>query len=210
MNGPWGCHTQWSKSDREITYDISYMWNLNIMNEITYKTERDSSLKKWPHGCWGKGTVRDFGKVVYTLLHLKWVTNKDLLYSTGNSAQCSLAAWMEGSLGESGCMHMYVWVPVLSTWNYHIIVNWLCVCVLSCFSSVWLYRTLWAIVFHAPLSMGFSRQESWSGLLCPPPGDLPDPGIEPRSPKFFTIWADTEAQKATILQWKKISYGKPK
>ena len=34
----------------------------------------------------------------------------------------------------------------------------------------------------APLSMGFSRQEYWSGLPCPPPGDLPNPGIEPRSP----------------------------
>ena len=35
---------------------------------------------------------------------------------------------------------------------------------------------------QAPPSMGFSRQEYWSGLLCPPPGDLPNPGIEPRSP----------------------------
>ena len=38
------------------------------------------------------------------------------------------------------------------------------------------------IAHQAPLSMGFSRQEYWSGLLCPPPGDLPDPGIEPTSP----------------------------
>ena len=35
---------------------------------------------------------------------------------------------------------------------------------------------------QAPLSMGFSRQDDWSGLPCPPPGDLPNPGIEPRSP----------------------------
>ena len=35
---------------------------------------------------------------------------------------------------------------------------------------------------QAPLSMGFSRQEQWSGLLCPPPGDLPNPGIEPAAP----------------------------
>ena len=38
------------------------------------------------------------------------------------------------------------------------------------------------VTHQAPLSMGFSRQEVWSGLLCPPPGDLPDPGIEPMSP----------------------------
>ena len=43
-----------------------------------------------------------------------------------------------------------------------------------------LFATPWAAVAHqAPLSMGFSRQEHWSGLPCPPPGDLPEPGIEP-------------------------------
>ena len=38
----------------------------------------------------------------------------------------------------------------------------------------------WTVARQAPLSMGFSRQEYWSGLLFPPPGDLPDPGIEPK------------------------------
>ena len=52
------------------------------------------------------------------------------------------------------------------------------VCVLSCFSHVQLCATLWTVALQAPSSMGFSRQEHWSGLLCPPPGDLPDPGIE--------------------------------
>ena len=42
--------------------------------------------------------------------------------------------------------------------------------------------TLWNRAHQAPLSMGFSRQEYWSGLPCPPPGNLPNPGIEPRSP----------------------------
>ena len=51
-------------------------------------------------------------------------------------------------------------------------------CMLSWFSRVWLFATLWFAVCQAPLSMGFSRQEYWSGLPCPPPGDLPDPGIE--------------------------------
>ena len=40
--------------------------------------------------------VREFGIDMYTLLYLKWVTNKDLLYSAGNSAQCYVAAWMGG------------------------------------------------------------------------------------------------------------------
>ena len=42
--------------------------------------------------------------------------------------------------------------------------------------------TPWTVARQAPLSMGFSRQEYWSGLPCPPPGALPNPGIEPRSP----------------------------
>ena len=52
-------------------------------------------------------------------------------------------------------------------------------CVLSHFSRVQLFVTLWTVAMG--LSMGFSRQEYWSGLPCPPPGDLPDPGIEPGS-----------------------------
>ena len=47
-----------------------------------------------------------------------------------------------------------------------------------------LQSTLWTAACQAPLSMGFSRLEYWSGLLCPPPGDLPDPGIEPASLMF--------------------------
>ena len=48
-------------------------------------------------------------------------------------------------------------------------------------SPVWLFSTLWTIARQAPPSMGFSRQEYWSGLPCPSPGDLPDPGMEPTS-----------------------------
>ena len=51
-------------------------------------------------------------------------------------------------------------------------------CMLSCFNHVWLFATLWTVAHQAPLSMGFSRQEYWSGLPCPPPGDLPNPGNE--------------------------------
>ena len=61
---------------------------------------------------------------------------------------------------------------------------------------------MWTIAHQAPLSMGFSRQEYWSGLPCPPPGDLPNPGIEPASllspalaGGFFTTSATWEAQR---------------
>ena len=58
----------------------------------------------------------------------------------------------------------------------------MCVCMLSHFSCVQLFMTLWTIACEAPLSMGFSRQEYWIGLPCPPPGHLLDPGIKPMSP----------------------------
>ena len=62
------------------------------------------------------------------------------------------------------------------------------------------FATPWTVARQAPLSMGFSRQEYWSGLPCPPPGDLPDPGIKPESlaslalaGKFFTTSATWES-----------------
>ena len=51
-------------------------------------------------------------------------------------------------------------------------------------SRVQLFVTPWTIAYQAPPSMGFSRQEYWSGLPFPSPGDLPNPGIEPGSPAF--------------------------
>ena len=56
------------------------------------------------------------------------------------------------------------------------------VCMLDRFSCVRFFVTLWTIARQAPLPMEVSRQESWSELPCPPPGDLSNPGIEPASP----------------------------
>ena len=76
MDGSRESHTEWSKSDRdgEISYDIPYIWTLerNDTDEPSYKTEADSWL------LWG-GIVKNFGKVRYTLLYLKWTANKNLL-----------------------------------------------------------------------------------------------------------------------------------
>ena len=57
----------------------------------------------------------------------------------------------------------------------------LCVCVFSCFSHVQHFVTPWTVTLQVPLSKEYSRQEYWSGWPFPPPGDLPDPGIKPRS-----------------------------
>ena len=61
------------------------------------------------------------------------------------------------------------------------------VCVLSSLSCVRLFVTLWTVAHQAPLSMGLFKQECWSGLLCPPPGDLPNPGTEPTSPAALAL-----------------------
>ena len=70
-------------------------------------------------------------------------------------------------------------------------------------SHVQLFVTPWIVACQAPLSMGFSRQEYWSGLPFPSPRDLRNPGIEPRSPalagRFFTFHATREAQGGFLL-----------
>ena len=72
---------------------------------------------------WAEGIVTEFGMDMYTLLYLEWVTNKGLLYSTWNSAQCYVADWMRGEFGEEW-LHGYIrLVPLLFTCHY--IVNWL-------------------------------------------------------------------------------------
>ena len=75
---------------------------------------------------------------------------------------------------------------------------------LSCLSCVQLFVTLWTVACQTPVSMGCSRQDNWSGLPCPPPGDLPDIGTEPTSlmsptlgGRFFITSATGEAPKQT-------------
>jgi len=97
---------------------------------------------------------------------------------------------------------------LFSSFSYPLIrcIDFMC-CVLSCFSRVQLFATLWTRACQAPLSMGFSRQEYWSGLPCPPPGDLPNPGIEPKSlmspaltGRFFTTSTTWEAHWLYMFQ----------
>ena len=72
-------------------------------------------------------------------------------------------------------------------------------------NQLWLFATPWTAAHQAPLSMGFSRQEYWSGLPFPPPGDLPDPGIKPESQvscigrQVLYHWATWEARITFLL-----------
>ena len=58
-------------------------------------------------------------------------------------------------------------------------------------SHVRLFATPWTVAHQGPLSMGFSKRQSWSGLSCSPPGDLPNPEIEPASPGSPALQADS-------------------
>ena len=74
---------------------------------------------------------------------------------------------------------------------------------ISCFTHVQLFVTLWTEALQTPVSLGFSKQEYWSGLPCPPPGDHPDPGIEPSSlmSPALAVWLFT-----TIITWEVLHY----
>ena len=98
----------------------------------------------------GEWIIRELGMDMYTLLCLKWITNKDILYSTGNSAQCYVPAWMGAGFGGEW-IHVYVRLLLL-------------LLLLSRFSRVRLCATPETAAHQAPPSLGFSRQEHWSGL----------------------------------------------
>ena len=83
----------------------------------------------------------------------------------------------------------------LKTFTFVVISPWLRLYCMWCISHLLLFshsimptslRPPWTVALQAPLSMGFSRQEYWSGLPFPSPGDLPDPGIKPVSPALQT------------------------
>ena len=121
------CHTKWSRSaseEQRLWHPIHVASRRKWYKWIYLQNRKTHNLRKWSLDCWGEGTISNFGKVMYTLLYLKWITNKDLLYSTWNSAQGYVPTWMgEQGLGEEW-VHVYVWLsPSAVHPNYHHIVN---------------------------------------------------------------------------------------
>ena len=88
----------------------------------------------------------------------------------GKATHSSILAWrISGTIQSMGLQSVgHDWMIFTSL---HFTCLYMCVFVLSRFSRVWLFATIWTIVFQVSMSMGFSRQEYWSGLLCPPPGE---------------------------------------
>ena len=68
-------------------------------------------------------------------------------------------------------------------------------------SRVQLFATPWTVAPQVPPSMGFSRQEYWSGLPSPSSGDVPDPGIEPRSPTLQADALPSELKGLEAVKW---------
>ena len=108
------------------------------------------------------------------------------LSNEGHFSGCHF--WTVFNISVYVCMWTYIFILYIYIYIY----------TLSLFSHVQLYATPWTVVHQAPLSMEFSRQNYWSGLPCPSPGDLPNPGIELTSltsPSlaggFFTNWEST-------------------
>ena len=105
------------------------------------------------------------------LPHCRWILyQRSLYWATREALICTVGSknTLE-SITTPGCCNNLT----VSDW-----IIFTRLCVLSHFSPLWLFATLWTVVHQPPPSMGFSRQEYWIGLPFPSPGDLPDPGVE--------------------------------
>ena len=82
-----------------------------MQTDLLTKQGQTHGLREGTYGYqgqgWEEGLLRQLGMDVYTLLYLKWITSKDLLSSTGNSAQCYAASWMGGEFGGDGFLCMF-------------------------------------------------------------------------------------------------------
>ena len=114
-------------------------------------------------------------------MHLK--VSECTLYSMVNVISCTSVLYKD--IYTHTCINTYacVYNPSLVS-NSALLTSslLLLLLLLNHFSHVWLFVTQWTVAHQAPLSMGFSRQEYWSGLPCRPPGDFPNPRMQPRSP----------------------------
>ena len=88
--------------------------------------------------------------------------------------------------------------------TYHMCIYIYIYIVVDLLTYVQLFAALWSVAHQAPLSMGFPRQEYWSGLPLSSPGDLPNPGIEPTSPALAGGFFTTEPPWKPIYMYEKM------
>ena len=130
----------------------------------------------------GRGAIST--KFLAFMLPRLWRDDRNSHFNIETSCsrwQCTKVRLAQNCLGWT-----VTWGEIRFTLSFLAFVVGLC----RSLSCVRLHVTPWTVAYQVPLSMGFSKQEYWSGLSCPPPGDLPDPGIKPASPAsaggFFT------------------------
>ena len=146
-------------------YDITYMWNLKYdKNERICETNRLTDIENRLVVVKGLVGRRELDWEFGISRCIEWM-NKILLYSTGNYIQYPV-------INHNEKLHTRARVHAQSL-------------------QLCLFVTLQTVVYQAPLSMGFSSQEYWNELPCPPPSDFPDPGIEPKSPASPILQVDS-------------------
>ena len=125
----------------------------------------------WQAGVYGVAKSRTrLKRLSSSSMHCFIVKNNSNFLKARQSNTCHVCSIFPAA---RTCLGYNVLNPLVSQpMNFRI-----CSCMLSHFSHVPLFVTLWTLACQAPLSMGFSRQEYWSGLPCPPPGHLPNPRI---------------------------------
>ena len=161
----------------------------------------------WPWGMWGLSptrnwtytpcigrqnlshwTAKEVPKWIYVLnadflnssLEVKWSEVAQSCPNLCDPMDCSLPGFSAHGIFQARVLE-WVAISFSSAWKW----KWshsTSPSEVKSLSRVWLFATPWTVAYQAPLSMGFSRQYRWSGLPFPSPADLPDPGIEPRSP----------------------------
>ena len=122
-------HTKWSKSERQIPYDITYIWNLNVWHKWTYLQNKKQAYREQPCSCQrGEGTQvrrgvhREFGVGRCKLLHLEWINNKVLMYGTGSYVQYP-GINHNGKDYKRRIIYVYNWVTLLYIRDWHNTVN---------------------------------------------------------------------------------------
>ena len=166
-----------------------YLCNRNVLTENEIMVVRGKKKRE--------EIVKEFGINMHTLLYLKWVTNKNLLYNTGNSVQLcdSLDRVWGRDLEENEYTYMYGSVSLLSTWNYQNIVNHLCVHAKSLQSCPALCNPM----DHSPSGSsvhGISQARILELDAIPFSRDQTQ--VSCIVGRFFTLWATSEAQSFII------------